>query len=217
MTLRHRHGLAGALLGLAASPLACTDDGASIADLPPQPDPPELLSANFEVGGGRLVLRFSETVVVPADIDPANFRLSLARLEYDAPTEYEPPVYDLRVYDPNYYAAGTEVTVVAVAGGELPEEVLLTLDPPAASGLCVAVEALDEFSDGDEVGLLIHYDSGSDPDAPRLRGLDDEAVGDLGREWARADATSLAGVDAAPLWAYVDSALGTELEIPCSF
>jgi hypothetical protein len=193
--------------------LACNDSSGddSFGPKPQPPEPPELIAANLEVGGSAVILRFSEPVIVPEDIDPLDFRISVAWFEFWEAAGEEPEEMFMYRSDPNYYANGGTLVVASVIPGESDDEVVLEFGVPIDPMICALIhehEQLINGADGYGIGLLPHYAQG----VPPLTGLDGAKVLAFGHDWVRFN-----GLESEQGSTFVERALESKIEIPCVF
>jgi hypothetical protein len=162
---------------------------------------PQLLSAWTDETGKYIVLRFSEPMAPPDDVDPSDFRISHAKT-----TDFlgGGPGSNYTMYrDPHilfweyYYEYGDPPTmpsvITSVTAGELATDLVLEFAVPLPLDACDILEQeqalianniqFDVIDDG-RVGLYPHYSQGS-PNA--IRSAQDEPLESIGEEWVLLD------------------------------
>ena len=150
----------------------------------PNDIPLELVSASTDKTGKFLLLRFSEAMAAPANVDPRDFRVSYA---YSITDYYG--VYSF-YFDPNaylFYQEFSYLEAVAITAGQMPTDLLITFDVPLSPEACVvlaeAQAELDELNPQPDyegrVGLFPHYAAGG----VAVRSADGESLAAIGPEW----------------------------------
>lgn len=180
----------------------------------PNDVPLELVLVNLNKTGQFLLLRFSEPMAPVDAVDPADFRLSLARSvyytgyygQYSWSIYVDPGVY----YNYNYYDPSPMV-VTKVAAGKKETDILLRFETALDPQVCDWLAQLEEILENDpsqqgKVGLFIHYSPGAVP----VESLDGEVLSPIGPDWVEYDA-SFMSVEA-PGWPNLDP----QLPIPCN-
>ncbi|WP_106089880.1 hypothetical protein [Enhygromyxa salina] len=147
-------------------------------------DPPMVLGARF-VARDRVQLTFSEGLAPTTQVNPRQFRLSMAYSNIDYGASYATGYYyDLAGSD-NYEPP---LVVTSLAGyDDRPEVLALQLSRPVPQDLCVNItDRRADMADVDpesrpRIGVFLHYTSRG---SVGVRDLADNPMIDVGAEWA---------------------------------
>jgi len=145
-----------------------------------------------------VLLHFNEPVSLSADIDPNQFRLSLATRERE-----EDGYTALYYYDPQGEDDPLLATRVAGVVADDKQTIRLLLARPLERGLCDEFnEMVVESSEDPDMqgGLFLHYRD----DAAGIADTDGNRLGDIAKGWTEREAisTAHAGVDLGPIEAW---------------
>lgn len=167
--------------GLAATESTGDDATGEATETGPPSGPPELLAV--ERVDTALVLKFSEPVEVPEEIDPEQFRLSAAIFH---PGEvktvyYDPGPWNIYCYvdmDGVEYCYPEQLTAFEVFAGDKPEEVVVEFFIEVYAPTCIALE--ERATAIDSTGALyLHYSD----NGPPIVDLDGEPLVAIGEPW----------------------------------
>lgn len=184
--LVHAAIAAGALLaGGCESPPQCEPDGE-----PDIPDPPEdpgddedhkpvLLDAEL-LSATVLELRFSKPMGPVNDVEPLDFRVSVATSQVSS------PYYDCRILtnyqDLGTYASRGTVTSLWNVTGD-PELIRLSLSLPVTPAHCNTID--NAKANGNQAGIFVHYAHG---DGASVQDQDGNDLEDIAAPWVLASA-----------------------------
>lgn len=144
-------------------------------------DPPVAIGGRF-VTRDRVQLTFSEPLAPVAQVNPRQFRLSMAYSNIDYGAGYASGYYyDLAGGDS--YEPPVVVTSLETYEGR-PEVLALQLSRPVPGELCVDMQDMvSEQVEGarSRIGLFLHYTSRG---SVGIRDMGDNPLGDMGGEWA---------------------------------
>ena len=159
------------------------------AAAPPRPkpgssddrDPPVILGANF-VALDRVQLTFSEGLAPVDQVNPRQFRLSMAYSSIDYQAGYASGYY-YDVAGADNYEPPVVVTSLQSYEGR-PEVLALSLSRPVPLELCVDMREMQADRSEDlnaRMGLFLHYTSRG---SVGIRDQADNPMADMGGEWA---------------------------------
>lgn len=178
---------------VADSPASDCDCEAAKAAARPAPgsagetDPPVVIGGRF-VARDRVQLTFSEALAPPEQVNPRQFRLSMAYSSIDYGAEYASGYYyDLGGGD-NYYPPVVVIELEPYA--DRPEVLALQLSRPVPTELCQDIADMRDSGDvadpegpvsNERIGLFLHYTTRG---SVGIRDLAGNPLGDMGGEWA---------------------------------
>jgi hypothetical protein len=170
-----------AVAGCGSPPPCEPDDGAQLPDEPTDPgDAPEQAPVLLEMdllSGTTLELRFSKPMAAINDVDPQDFRISLAT------TRTNSSVYGCTT-STVYTDLGQNVSAVVTSVWNVPSDLRLVrvaLSSPITPAHCITID--NAQANGNEGGLLLHYAVG---DGASVQDMDGNQLEDIAAPWVLA-------------------------------